>query len=75
LDRFLDARLVEDEIIGCVEHECGHLDLCGIDSSELNGLAEIKKMIGIGEGGACYCRLIEKRINFEFIRERPLRDK
>jgi hypothetical protein len=66
----LDDWLVEDEIIGRVEHERGHLDLCGVDIRELNGLAEIEKMIGVGEGGACYCCLIKECINLEFIRER-----
>jgi len=67
LDRFPDDWLVEDEIIGRVEREHGHLDLRGVNSSELNGLAEIKKMIGVSEGGACYCCLIKECINLEFI--------
>jgi hypothetical protein len=55
---------------GRVEHERWHLDICRVDGSELNGLAEIKEVIGIGEGYASHCGLIKKCIDFEVIRER-----
>ena len=67
LYRLLHDRLVENQIVGRIEDERGHLDGRRVDRSKLIGSAQIKKMIGIGYGGARRRRLLENRFDFELV--------